>query len=83
MAGTRVLENRPELIYRRRKGSDTWHFTGLCSRWPTKDYEFYGPAPQGRLNIRPPKGELCNECKAKVRADRARVLGHQLRREKR
>lgn len=48
--------------YRRRKGSDTWHWCRNCSNWPTFDYEEkYFPG-------RPTYGELDNECKAKEEA---------------
>ena len=43
--------------YRRRKGSDTWHFCRNCSLWPTGDYDTRSSSPT--------TGELCNECKAK------------------
>jgi hypothetical protein len=45
--------------YRRKKGSDTWHFTGSCSKWPTSNYD---------EQESPPRGELCNECLAKATA---------------
>jgi len=44
-------------IYRRKKGSDTWHFCRNCSNWPTSDYE--------ERHMKPQDYELCNECKAK------------------
>ncbi|GAH62655.1 unnamed protein product, partial [marine sediment metagenome] len=25
--------------YRKKKGSDTWHFCSNCSRYPTSDYD--------------------------------------------
>jgi hypothetical protein len=43
--------------YRRRKGSDTWHFCSNCSNWPTSDYE--------TSYTKPTTGELCDQCKAK------------------
>jgi hypothetical protein len=43
--------------YRRRKGSDTWHFCSNCSNWPGVGYE--------RSRSKPRSGELCNECKSK------------------
>lgn len=48
--------------YRKRRGSDTWHFCGSCPRWPTSDYT--------TPHTRPPTGELCGECKAKDRTNR-------------
>jgi hypothetical protein len=43
--------------YRRKKGSETWHFCANCSNWPAGDYEEQVTAPS--------TGELCNECRAK------------------
>jgi hypothetical protein len=47
--------------YRRRIGSDTWHWCRNCSNWPTGrpgvDYE--------EQHTRPTTGELDNECRAK------------------
>ena len=49
--------------YRRKAGSDTWHFCTNCSNWPT-----------GREGVdyvtrssKPNSGELDNECLAKQR----------------
>lgn len=50
--------------YRRRRGSDTWHFCTNCSRWPTSDYD--------ERHSRPTNGELCNECRAKEQAHNCR-----------
>jgi len=47
------------ITYRRKKGSDTWHWCSKCSNWPTSDYE--------TSYVKPTSGELCNECKAKDR----------------
>jgi len=45
------------IIYRKKKGSDTWHWCTNCSNWPTSDYvESAG---------KPTYGELDNECKSK------------------
>ena len=44
--------------YRRRRGSDTWHFVGTCSNWPTSDFI--------EREDKPKKGELCNECRARA-----------------
>ena len=46
--------------YRRRRGTDTWHFCTNCSNWPTSDYE--------SATTKPTSGEFCNECLAKERA---------------
>lgn len=43
--------------YRRKKGSDTWHWCKNCSKWPTSDYDV--------SYTKPTTGELDNECKAK------------------
>jgi hypothetical protein len=45
------------MAYRKRKGSDTWHWHPDCSNWPKSGYE--------QLNSKPKSGELCNQCKAK------------------
>ena len=45
--------------YRRKKGSDAWHWCKNCSNWPTSDYE------ERTTPGRPSTGELDNECKAK------------------
>lgn len=46
--------------YRRKKGSDTWHWCRNCSKWPTSDYE--------EQHSKPTTGELDNECRAKEAA---------------
>ncbi len=51
--------------YRRKKGSDTWHWCTNCSNWPTSDYE--EKKMEGR-----PSGDLDNECKAKEREGKCR-----------
>lgn len=43
--------------YRRRKGSDTWHFCSNCSNWPTSDYD--------TSYSKPTSGEFCDQCLAK------------------
>jgi uncharacterized protein (DUF433 family) len=47
-------------MYRRRKGSDTWHWCSNCSTWPESSYE--EQASSVSLT-----GERCNECSAKER----------------
>lgn len=51
--------------YRRKKGSDTWHFCTNCSNWPTGragiDYD--------ERSTKPTTGELDNECLAKQKAN--------------
>jgi hypothetical protein len=44
-------------VYRRRFGSDTWHFCSNCSNWPTSGYD--------TSYDKPTSGEFCDECKAK------------------
>lgn len=48
------------MAYRRRKGSDTWHWCRNCNNWPTSNYDERPDKPSG--------GDLCNECKAKDKA---------------
>jgi len=48
--------------YRRRKGSDVWHFCTNCPDWPTKDYESRWEKPTS--------GELDNTCRAMERDGR-------------
>ncbi|CAD7031720.1 hypothetical protein REJC140_02956 [Pseudorhizobium endolithicum] len=45
------------MAYRRRNGSDTWHWCSNCSNWPTTNYDERPTKPAG--------GDLCNECKGK------------------
>lgn len=52
----KVIGGKIEMEYRRKKGSDTWHFCKNCSKWPTEDYEVRNTKPEG---------ELCNECRSK------------------
>ena len=46
--------------YRKKKGSDTWHWCRNCSNWPISDYD--------ERDTKPTSGELDNECKAKEAA---------------
>jgi uncharacterized protein (DUF433 family) len=48
--------------YRRKKGSDTWHWCTNCHTWPASDYE------EKPISSRPTTGEFCNECQAKARS---------------
>lgn len=50
--------------YRRRKGSDTWHWCRNCSNWPTSHYD--------ERSTKPTTGELDNECRAKEQASNCR-----------
>lgn len=52
------------VVYRRRRGSDTWHVCTNCSQWPTYDYE--------EKYTKPAYGEFCNECKSKQAAGTCR-----------
>ena len=40
--------------YRRKRGSDTWHYYSNCTNWPTSDYD--------EQYSKPTTGELCNQC---------------------
>jgi uncharacterized protein (DUF433 family) len=51
----RAGEKLSSRIYRRRKGSETWHWCSNCSTWPDSDYE-----EQTTFT-----GERCNQCSAK------------------
>jgi len=44
--------------FRKGHGEDTWHFCSNCSNWPKSDYE--------TRTTKPPDGECCNECQAKM-----------------
>jgi hypothetical protein len=46
--------------YRRKRGSDVWHWCRNCSSWPTTDYE--------EQVGKPTSGELDNECRSKENA---------------
>ena len=46
--------------YRRRKGSDAWHWCTNCHLWPTSNYV--------EQTLKPSTGELCNHCRAKQKA---------------
>ena len=45
------------MVYRKRTGSDTWHFCRNCSAWPSNDY--------AERETKPSSGELCDQCLAK------------------
>jgi len=46
-------------IYRRKNGSDTWHWCRNCANWPTSDFvQTYGS---------PTSGEFCGKCRGKER----------------
>ncbi|NJB67505.1 hypothetical protein GGQ74_001145 [Desulfobaculum xiamenense] len=46
--------------YRKKHGSDTWHFCKNCANWPTSGYD--------SKTTKPTSGELCNQCQAKKSA---------------
>lgn len=50
--------------WRKRRGTDTWHFCTNCANWPTSDYE--------ERTTKPTSGEFDNECLAKDRAGTCR-----------
>jgi len=43
--------------YRKKNGSDTWHWCKNCSNWPTSNYQ--------TSSTKPTSGELCDQCKGK------------------
>jgi hypothetical protein len=45
------------MAYRKRKGTDTWHFCSNCTNWPVSNYD--------EQQSKPTSGELCNECRSK------------------
>lgn len=47
--------------YRKKHGSDVWHWCTNCEDWPTSGYESVS-LPAGQ---RPSSGELDNECRSK------------------
>ncbi len=57
--------------YRKRKGSDTWHWCTNCSQWPTSDYDSQNVLA-GR---RPSSGELHEECLSKEKDQTCRGRG--------
>jgi hypothetical protein len=50
--------------YRRKKGSDTWHWCRNCSKDPKTDYDSRSTRPDY---------DLCNECKSKERDGECRT----------
>ncbi|HEX8130710.1 MAG TPA: DUF433 domain-containing protein [Pyrinomonadaceae bacterium] len=56
----RASESLSTRMYRRRKGSETWHWCSTCSTWPESTYE--EQASSVSLT-----GERCNECSARER----------------
>ena len=52
------------MAYRRKKGSDTWHWCKNCSNYPTSDYDYRSSKPSG--------GELCDQCISKDKKGKCR-----------
>jgi hypothetical protein len=46
--------------YRKKRGSDTWHWCSNCTNYPASDYD---TSP-----TKPTSGELCDQCLGKERA---------------
>ena len=46
------------MAYRRKNGSDTWHWCRNCTNWPTSDYD---------ERTSRPSYDLCNQCLGKER----------------
>ena len=53
--------------YRKKKGSDTWHWCTNCSKWPISGYDVW--IGEGR----PPSGELDDECRAKEKSNDCKI----------
>ncbi len=53
------------VIYKRKKGSDTWHWCKNCSRYPS--------GPDVETKTTRPSYDLCNECKSKEREGSCRT----------
>lgn len=49
------------MMYRKRFGSDTWHYMPKCRWWPAK------ALVANWSRCKPKSGELCNECRSKKR----------------
>ena len=45
------------ISYRRRKGTDVWHWCSNCSNWPTSHYDVRRDEPDS--------GKFCDECRSK------------------
>lgn len=57
-------EKESVMAYRKREGSDTWHWCRNCNNWPTSGYT---------ERTSRPSGDLCNECKSKEREGTCRT----------
>jgi hypothetical protein len=49
------------IVWRKKDGSNTWHFCSNCQHWPTSNYE--------TSDDKPTSGEPCHECRAKQDTD--------------
>ena len=47
------------VLYRKKIGSDTWHWCRNCSKLPKSEYT--------TNSTKPTSGELCNECLSKAK----------------
>lgn len=45
------------MAYRKKDGSDVWHWCKNCTQYPTSGYR--------EQTAKPTTGELCNQCRAK------------------
>jgi len=56
-------------FYRKKAGTDIWHWRKDCSNWPEAGYiEEYHAGTE-----RPKTGELCNECYAKEQSNECKT----------
>jgi len=46
--------------YRKKYGSDTWHWCEKCAEYPTSGYD--------KSSTKPTSGELDNQCKSKEKS---------------
>jgi DNA-directed RNA polymerase subunit RPC12/RpoP len=53
------LSDEMEMVYRKYRDGDTWHFDPDCSQYPVDDYLALDAAPRTE--------QLCNECSVKSR----------------
>jgi len=53
--GTKEVFVMPE--YRKKVGSDTWHFCPQCKQWPDSNFDM--------KYTEPVSGEICNECRTR------------------
>jgi hypothetical protein len=55
-------------VYRKKKGTDTWHWCTNCDDWPTSNYD------EIVSDKRPTSGELDNQCLSKERRGDCKTL---------